>query len=103
MQHYGQQSLKVIAVISDGSCTHPVSSCIEVAAESVATLSQDHDSFKEKKNSLGKFQLLVNVNQVNTASQQTDRIPVSVMDDQMSNRFLRGYKSMLKIAALLCA
>jgi len=25
------------------------------------------------------------------------------MDDQMSNRFLRGYKSMLKIAALLCA
>ncbi len=38
-----------------------------------------------------------------TASQQTDRIPVLVMDDQMSTRFLRRHELMPKIAALLSA
>lgn len=42
---------------------------------------------------MGKFQLLVNVKLHHNL----------VMDDHMSNRFLSGHKSVLKIAALLCA
>ncbi len=52
---------------------------------------------------LGEEELIEKVSiagQRQTASRQTDRIPILVMDD---NRCLSGHESMLRIAALLCA